>query len=373
MLVERVPMATAREEDILGLIEQNPLVSQREIAEKFGITRSSVAVHISNLMKKGYIQGRGYVLQRTSYIAVVGSCVLDIRGTPFAPLITQDSNPGAVRLSPGGVGRNIAHNLALLGAGVKLVTLFGDDPNAALLAESCRKAGIDISAAPTVPGGSTAVYLFITDEAGEMQVAVSDMGLYEHITPAFLQSRMELINNASLCITDTNLPNEALAYLAKHCKVPLFADTVSTTKAKKLAGLLPYIHTLKPNRIEASLLSGIEITGDESLAAAAGRLLQMGLQRVFISLSGAGVYAADKTQRLRLPVYPGPVVNTTGAGDSFMAALAFAHQQGCTLAQTARAGLAAAALCIAGDATISPAISAKNVALVQKGQYPFST
>jgi len=63
---------TQREQQILQLIEADPMISQQQIADAFGITRSSAAVHISNLMKKGYIAGKGYVLGSGSYVAVVG-------------------------------------------------------------------------------------------------------------------------------------------------------------------------------------------------------------------------------------------------------------------------------------------------------------
>ena len=53
---------TQRERQLLNWIEENPLISQQELADKAGITRSSVAVHISNLMKKGYITGKGYIV-----------------------------------------------------------------------------------------------------------------------------------------------------------------------------------------------------------------------------------------------------------------------------------------------------------------------
>ena len=52
---------TQREAQILQWIQENPLISQQELADRAGITRSSVAVHISNLMKKGYIDGKGYI------------------------------------------------------------------------------------------------------------------------------------------------------------------------------------------------------------------------------------------------------------------------------------------------------------------------
>ena len=54
---------TQRERQLLEWIRENPMISQQELAEKAGITRSSAAVHISSLMKKGYIAGRGYLLR----------------------------------------------------------------------------------------------------------------------------------------------------------------------------------------------------------------------------------------------------------------------------------------------------------------------
>ena len=71
---------TQRERQILQLIEQNPMVSQQELADQLQITRSSVAVHISNLLKKGYIAGKGYVLRTGSYAVVVGGVNMDIGG-----------------------------------------------------------------------------------------------------------------------------------------------------------------------------------------------------------------------------------------------------------------------------------------------------
>ena len=106
---------TQRERQILQWIEQDPMISQEALAEKAGITRSSVAVHISNLMKKGYIAGKGYVLRSGTYAVVVGGVNIDIGGRSYGPLVARDSNPGRVQMSLGGVGRNIAHNMALLG------------------------------------------------------------------------------------------------------------------------------------------------------------------------------------------------------------------------------------------------------------------
>ena len=166
---------TQRERQVLQLIESDPLISQQDIAKKLGITRSSVAVHISNLTKKGCIAGRGYVLRSGSYAVVVGGVNVDIGGRSFAPLVAADSNPGIVSISLGGVGRNIAHNLALLGADVHLLSAYGDDVNGERVAASCSELGIDLSHALRVAGGTTSTYLYLTDEHGEMALAVSDM------------------------------------------------------------------------------------------------------------------------------------------------------------------------------------------------------
>ena len=249
---------TQRERQLLEWIRENPMISQQELADKAGITRSSVAVHISNLMKKGYITGKGYIVHTAPYVTVVGGVNMDIGGWPGEVPVMQDSNPGVVRMSLGGVGRNIAHNMALLGMDVRLLTVFGDDINAQKIAASCGELGIDISQSPVIPEGHTSTYLFINDEKGDMLLAVSDMDIYRHLTPQLLSQRQKLLSGSQVLVIDTNIPAESIAYLAENCPVPIFADPVSTAKAVKLQPVLGRLHTLKPNRIEAEgLLSGI--------------------------------------------------------------------------------------------------------------------
>lgn len=352
---------TQRERQILQLIEADPLISQQDIAGKLGITRSSVAVHISNLTKKGCIAGRGYVLRSGSYAVVVGGVNVDIGGRSFAPLVAADSNPGRVSISLGGVGRNIAHNLALLGTDVHLLTAYADDVNGERVAASCSELGINLSHALRVRGGSTSTYLYLTDEKGEMVLAVSDMEICKKITPSYLAAQLPLLQNAQVVVADTNLPEGSLQYLADNCSVPLFIDPVSTAKAKKIIPILGKIHTLKPNRLEAELLSGVEIRSREDLDRAADVLMATGLHRLFISLGADGVYAAMGDGRILLPNLSGSIVNTTGCGDAFMAALVWAYLEGMDLPRTALAGLAAGSVAMETAETINPAMSAAAV------------
>lgn len=349
---------TQRERQILQLIEKQPMISQQQIADTLGITRPSVAVHISNLIKKGHIAGKGYVLRTGSYAVVVGGVNIDICGRSGGPLVMADSNPGKVTTTLGGVGRNIAHNLSLLGADVKMLTAYGNDLYGQRAAASCSELGIDVSHALTASDAPTSTYLYLTGPDGEMALAVSDMSICERITPAYLSAHLSILQNAQVVVADANIPAESLRWLAENCTAPLFCDPVSTIKAQKLQPILHKIHTLKPNRLEAELLSGIPIRSAEDVAKAADRLLELGVHRLFISMGADGVYAAMGDQRLRLPNLPGKMVNTTGCGDAFMAALVWSYLQGRDLEQTALAGLAAGAIAMESPETINPMMSA---------------
>ncbi len=348
---------TEREQQILQWIREDPMISQEKLAQKAGITRSSVAVHISNLMKKGYIAGKGYVLRSGAYAVVIGGVNIDIGGRSFKPLVPGDSNPGKVVTALGGVGRNIAHNMRLLGMDVRMLTAFGDDIYGQRIAASCAELGIDISNALQISGGTTPTYLFLNDADGDMALALSDMEICDRITPAYLSAHLNLINNAQVVVVDTNIPQESIAFLAECCTAPIFADPVSTAKAVKLLPVLGKLHTLKPNRMEAELLSGVKITDDASLEEAAQALLNTGMHRVFISLGTEGVLAADRERMVRVPCYKATMRNATGAGDAFMAALAWAYLEGTDLETAASAAAAVAAMAIESEKTVNPAIS----------------
>ena len=353
---------TQRERQILEWIRENPLISQQELAEKAGITRSSAAVHISNLMKKGYIAGRGYLLRTAPYIVVVGGVNMDIGAVSHAPLVARDSNPGRVTTSLGGVGRNIAHNLCLLGEQVSMITVLGQDGFAQSVRDNASDIGLDLTHSATIPGGHTGTYLFIDDCDGDMALAVNDMGIYDHITPEFLRQRLEFINRAGLVVVETNVPEESLQWLCEHCTAPILADPVSTIKAPRLKPVLGKLTALKPNRMEAELLSGVRIETDADIERAADALLATGLRQVYISLGGDGVFAknaAGETARVACPRVT--VQNATGGGDAMAAALAACITQDRTLAESAQLAIGAGALACTSEETIHPGMSWENI------------
>ena len=352
---------TQRERQILQWIEENPMISQEELAEKAGISRSSVAVHISNLMKKGYIAGKGYVLRSGTYVVVIGGVNIDIGAQSYKKLINKDSNPGRSFTSLGGVGRNIAHNISLLDTDVRFLTAFGDDEHAQRIEASCANLGIDISHAKKVKNARSSTYLFITDEDGDMALAVSDMDICNEITPKYLASNQTLINHAQIVVVDANIPEESIKWLSEHCTAPIFADPVSVSKADKLKPYLSKFNTLKPNKIEAEYLSGIKITDKKSLKKAADKLLETGLHRVFISCGSDGVYGTDHNESIMYPCYKANVKNATGAGDAFMAAITWAYLEGTNLADACAIASAAAAIAIESEETINPLMSVEAI------------
>ena len=101
----------------------------------------------------------------------------------------------------------------------------------------------------------------------------------------------------------------------------------------------------------------MKIETDEDLEKAADKLLAMGVRRLFISLGSDGVYAATGEQKLKLPNLPGKMVNTTGCGDAFMAAIGWAYLEDMDLEQTTMAALAAGVIAMESEETINPAMS----------------
>ena len=114
---------TKREQEILIILKENPLIAQQELANMLGIKRSSVGVHLSNLLKKGYLKGKGYIINEAPYLVVLGGANVDIVGFTDVPLVLKDSNQGTLKISMGGVGRNIAENLVRLGLNTKLILI----------------------------------------------------------------------------------------------------------------------------------------------------------------------------------------------------------------------------------------------------------
>jgi len=314
--------------------------------------------------REGSVYDRRTLVRTEAPVYVIGAVNMDLSGTPAGDLRTGDSNPGRITLSPGGVGRNIAENLRLLGRKVSLVTIMGEDSYAGLIREHCLNAGIDLQYSFTDPLGRTSAYLCVNERTGDLNVAVSDMAICDQLTPEKLEPILPVLNHGSMVIADANLPEETLAWIAKKVTVPVAADPVSVAKAPRLLPLLSRLTLIKPNVPEAELLTGMEIRGDMNLSRAADALHRLGVRRVYISLGGRGVWADDVREGgMLLPCAPGTIVNTTGCGDAFVAAAADAYLNGLGTMEAAKRALAASAICAEDAAAVSQRLSREAIEL----------
>lgn len=352
---------TNRELEILKYIQENPLISQNELAVKLNITRSSVAVHIANLMKKGFIKGKGYIIADNQNVSIIGACNIDVAGIPFAKLIDKDSNPGRVSFSMGGVSRNIAENLRRLDVNVELLTIFADDVYGELLKKNCLDLGIKIGNSFSIPNSTTATYVYIADSDKDMKLAISDMEIYKNITPSLLESKKESLEQSKVVVIDTCLELETIEYLLSNIKVPVFVDLVSISRGMKIKDIIGKFHTIKPNRYEAEMLSDIKINDEKDLMAASNYFIEKGVKQVFISLGADGVYYNNGIQNGLLPPYKSDVVNTTGAGDSFMAGIVYGFLNNYDILESAKIASAAASICVSSIETISKTLSLEKI------------
>lgn len=284
-------------------------------------------------------------------VIVIGAANMDICGRPdFAPRL-HDSNPGTLSFSAGGVGRNIAHNLRLMGLKVKLVAAIADDFYGEKLYKSCLELGMDMSLCKKIPGGRTSSYLYLTDENGDMLIGLADTEITNEISPGYLCGILGELNCADAVVIDGNLAPETVEWIAENVKAKLFADPVSCAKAARLKPAFPRLSAFKPNMLEA-----FKLTGECEPDKAAQSLLREGVERVFISLGADGIFAAENGREIKLPAANGKLVNATGCGDSATAAIIWAGVEGLDLEQSAKAALKAGAVTAACSESVSPDI-----------------
>ena len=305
-------------------------------------------------------------------VSVIGGANFDISAGLSNNFIANDSNPGHITLGHGGVARNIAHNLVLMGCQVQFISLFGGDIFGGLIYDQCKRYGIDMSLSEHISDERTGLYLCINNHAGEMIAAVADTDIIRHITPAFLEKRTGVLNQSDAIIADTNLPEDTIQYLLENSTAPVFIDAVSTTKAHKVVNALKnsklhHLHTLKLNIKEA-----LAVTNTSNHIDAAQQLMDLGVEHLYITLGGEGVYCLSRmvsdefssittekcdTEGVLFPALPGEIVNTTGAGDAFLAGVVFAFLKNIPFPQTAQYGLMAARATLMSEKAVNPDIA----------------
>lgn len=361
-------MLTQREREIIALLRRDPLAGPQAIADALGSTRAAVNVHLSNLGKKGAILGRGYILREENAVVVVGGANVDVKVRSLAPVRQRTSNPGRADTTAGGVGRNIAENLARLGTPTHLIAAVGRDAAGERLLTETAAAGVRLD---HVHRGAhpTGTYTAVLDADGDLVVAVADMAATEALTPQDLHPARELIAHADMLVLDGNLPSEVLAYamdVAHPAGVPVVIDPVSAPKAALLTPLLTARHpvfALTPNLDELRALLGHPVGDTEAEVTAAAELLHArGVRHVWVRLGARGsVLSTSGEGATFLAAPPAEVADVTGAGDAMLAAFVHALLGGGDPLAAARYGHAAAALTVESPATVRPDLTPRLI------------
>jgi pseudouridine kinase len=355
---------TARELQIMGLLRRDPMMTSEAIARTVGTTRASVNVHLSNLTKKGAVLGRGYILDERPSVVVVGGSNLDVKARASAPMQAATSNPGTGSMAPGGVGRNIAENLARLGTRTILISSVGRDAAGETVLRQTAAAGVVLEHVHRTDR-ATGTYVALLDADGELVAAVSDMAATDEISPELIADVGDVLAAASLLVLDGNLAPATVGVAldrAQAAGIRAILEPVSVPKAARLAEQLTAerpLFAITPNRDELAAITGMPADTARQVRAAADALHSRGVRLVWVRLGRRGSLLSERlddgtTTRTNLTAVPASVDDVTGAGDAMLAAFCHATLEGADAVAAARLGHAAAALTIASPQTVRP-------------------
>ncbi|MCK8058316.1 MULTISPECIES: carbohydrate kinase family protein [unclassified Fusibacter] len=296
------------------------------------------------------------------YVVVFGASVVDIFGFSSNKYRPYNSTPGRVKMSFGGVCRNIAENLARVQVDTRFISVVGNDEKGRSMIEHSELIGYDMSETLVLKNGGTPTYLAILNEKGEMVSAIADMSAIAELNTSFIDEKAQIIRGADYVFVDADSPQN-LEYMLDTFSgsTKFILDPVSAEKAISIKHLLGKFHTIKPNRYEAEVLVGFEIESDDDLRRAGDFFLDQGVKNVFISLDSEGIYFTDGVRHLKITAENVSVCNVTGAGDSFVAGLGYGYMSDTDIVTTIKRAMTMSNIAILSDETINPDLSPEFV------------
>ena len=359
-----------KKQQLLELVRANPFISQQELATSLGLSRSAVAGYIAGLIRERKLLGRAYVLPDRRPVTCIGAANLDRKLRSLAGIAMRTSNPASQSESFGGVARNIAENLARMGAPVALLTATGKDSSGAALLAHAQSLGIDTGGTLQLPDLASGTYTAVLDQDGEMVVALADMALYDRLDPAFVDTCQVRIATSALVVADLNLPLQtvdAVVAQARRAEVPLVLVAVSEPKMARLPQDLSGVRLLILNRGELAARVGRELASETDLDAAVAEVRAQGVRDLIVTRGAEGVMytrgGAGEYQLVRLYAPGAEVVDVTGAGDAFAAAVCWSLiQDGEDLELACRRGLKLSALTLGVPETVHPRLGPDSLA-----------
>ncbi len=294
------------------------------------------------------------------YVLVVGAAGIDSKGKALAPFTLGSSIPGMIRVSVGGVARNVAENLARLGIEAVLLSAIGPGGSGKRIRANAAEAGINTDYVIVSADYHTSAYIALLDERGSLVMSVDDMEILTLLTPQVINRRRGLIKNAAMVVFDANLPEatiDSLVKVANRYGVRLCADPTSNILTSRLKPHLPNLFMIVPNVFEAEILSGKSIKHENEAITVARALVNAGVKVVIITLAEAGVVYASARASGHIPAIATEIFDPSGAGDALTAAVVFGLLNNIPLDESVRLGASAAALTLACSDTVRTDLS----------------
>ncbi len=290
-------------------------------------------------------------------IYVIGGANVDISARSYEPLREYDSNPGKVSYSYGGVAHNIAANLAGYGLPVEYITAFSTDNWGHLLQNECVNRGISISASQIIPDEGTSLYLAVVQPDGEMKVAIADMEILSRLDIEALADVLGRLDQDDMLVLDTNLTRQQIGRIIEltHCRI--YADPISIAKSSRIMPYLGRLEMLKPNNFEAEFISGQHLNSEEDYGKILKWFMKQGCSSIVISMGAKGVIAGKGEEAYHLSNASIEIVNTTGAGDAFMAGYIYGQYNRYDFLDCLRYALAGSAIAVRSPDTVSSEIN----------------
>ncbi|TQL66171.1 pseudouridine kinase [Nocardioides albertanoniae] len=293
---------------------------------------------------------QGMTSPKPPEIVVIGGSNMDLHARAHEPVVMGSSMSGSAGISPGGVGRNVAENLARLGDSVALVSVVGDDPIGDEVISYTEDVGVDCTHVRRRADVRTGTYNAVLDSSGELVAAVADMAATDEFSPLVVEAARDLIKGARGVLVEANIPvrtAEMAIDLAVEFDVPVGFDPVSVTKARRARDLIRpdrELYLVTPNQAELAALTDLPTDTDTEIEKAVRSLHDRGVGVVWVRLGARGSVISYLDVYEEMPAVSADVLDVTGAGDAMLAAFTHEILRDVDLVEAARFGHAAAAL-----------------------------